>query len=569
MLYATSKKTRGAVSRLLLAVLLVGAPALTFAATPDDAPVQFQSSNYGLQSTFFGNTGTVYSYTATVPPVITSTPVVSSIAQTSVTISWQTDKVSNSVVFLGTTAGTYTNQYGQLTDTLVTAHTVPVERLTRGTTYYYKVRSVDVDGNTVESSAASFSTDPGDIVSPVITTGPSLSIDSASLVTVSWQTNELASSTVEYGIKSATENSIGPSDDLTLFHQVKISGLTPSQAYIWHVKTKDASGNITYSPTQNLATPNSPFISGFAVTDVTLSSAVVQWTTSTASSTVLQYGSKSSVYDQKYSEATFSTNHIVRLTNLPSGTTFYMRVSGVDQAGNVLQSDEKIFATVVIPQITDFKVTNITADSAVLTWHSSSQVDELLRYEIKDHPDKTFIGKKFSGGSDKLVSDHSYTLTDLESAATYAITVLGKDIFGNQALSPSLSFVTLPDSTPPELLNIRSDTTIDLGSKQTVQVLVSAECTELCRVSIEYGPGASGPYDKKVETDLNFSRAKFLVIPELQPGQSYHYRIVARDRTGNAGNSADYLILAPAQPVSLLDLIFGQIRSNFGWLGNL
>ncbi len=555
----------------MLALPLVFASFLpSIASTSDDAPVQFESGNYRIDSVFFGNTGTVYSATASIPPIITQQPSVSSITTTTATIIWKTDKSSTSMIFLGTTSGNYTSQFGDLLPAnYVTNHSVPAERLTKGTKYFYKVRSVDIDGNSVESAEKSFETDPGDIVPPVITTGPFISIDSASLVTITWETNEVASSVVEYGTKDVTENAIGRADDLTLFHQVRIAGLQPSQAYIWRVKTRDASGNTTLSAEQQLSTPNSPFISGFSVTDVTLSSAVVQWSTSTSSTTVVEMGTATAKYDSKTEEAAFSTSHLVRLTGLTSGTTYYLRVSGVDQAGNLLQSDEKIFATVVIPQIFDFAVSKITADSATLTWRSSSNIDELIRYEIKNHPDKSFIGKKFSGGNDVLGTEHTYLLTDLESAADYTVASLGKDIFGNQALSPTLSFTTLPDSTPPDILNIRNDTTIDLGSRQTVQVLVSAECSELCKVVVEYGPGASGPYDKKVETDTVFSRAKFLVIPGLEPGQSYHFRIVARDRTGNIANSPDYLVLAPVQPISLLDLIFGQIRNNFGWLGQL
>ena len=537
-------------------------------AADGDAPSQVQSTNYGIQSIIFGNTGVVTSYSASVPPVFTAKPTVSNITLTTATVSWSTDKASTSIVFFGFTPGVYTTQISGASTTLVQNHVVNLERLTRGTTYYIKVRSVDVDGNVLESTETSFDTDPGDIIPPVIT-GPSISLDSASLVTVTWTTNELASTVVEYGVKAPGENSVGPADDLTLFHQVHISGLTPAQAYLIRVKSKDASGNISYSPTQTLATPNSPFISGFTITDVTLTSAVVQWTTSTSSTTKAEYGVASSKYDNSVDDASYSTTHIVRLSNLASGTTYYLRISGVDQAGNLLQSDEKIFATVVIPQITELKVTNITADGAILSWKSSSPVDELLRYEITDHPDKTFIGKKFSGGTDKLITEHKYELTDLESSATYSVSVLGKDIFGNQASSPNIKFTTLQDSTPPVISNIQSDTTIDLGSSQTAQVLVSLELSELGKVVINYGPGASGDFDKKVETDISFSRAKFLVIPGLTPGLSYHYEIVARDRVGNEAHSPEYLALIPKPQVSLIGMIFQKVSDNFGWMKRL
>jgi hypothetical protein len=534
-----------------------------------EAPVRVESPNYGIESMFFNSTGSLVSLSASVAPVITSGPTATNIALTEATVIWTTDKLTSSFLFFGSEAGVYTSQIGSSSASLVKNHSLTLERLTRGTTYHYKIHSVDENGNIVESPDQQFTTDAGDITPPIITTGPFISLDSASLVTVTWETNEIASTIVEYGVKDVTENAIGQADDLTLFHQVHISGLTPAQGYIWRVKTKDVSGNVTFSATQKLATPTSPFISGFFITDTTLTSAVVQWNTSTASTTVVEYGTQSSRYDKKVTDDPFSTNHILRLADLVSGTTYYLRVSGVDQAGNLLQSDEKVFATVVIPQITDLRVDGVTADTAVVTWHSSSEIDELLRYEITDHPDKSFIGKKFSGGNDTLVTNHNYALSDLESSTTYVLSVLGKDVFGNQASSSAVKFTTLPDSTPPELVNVQSDTTIDLGSKQTVQVLVSCELSELAKVVIEYGTGSSGPYDKKVETDATFSRAKFLVIPGLQPGQTYHYHLLARDRVGNLTTSPDYLVLAPSQPVSLLDLIFGQIRQNFGWLTNL
>jgi hypothetical protein len=568
---ATSKFRQFCAIALAVCIGVTAVPPQVRAA--DDAPIKIQSSTYGIESFFFGSTGVVYSYSASLPPVITAGPTVTGITETEVTINWTTDKQTNSLVYLGSSPGVYSNQIGQV-DTYATLHNIQIDRLTKGTTYYSKVRSTDVDGNLVDSAEFSFTTDPGDITAPVITVGPLISIDSASLVTISWTTDEVASSIVEYGEDGVTENAVGRAEDLTLFHQVRVSGLTPSQAYFWRAKSRDSAGNSVVSATQRLATPNSPFISGFSITDVTLTSAVVQWNTSTASTTKVEFGTASSDYTTELVDSTFSTNHIVRLTGLGSGTIYYLKVSGIDQAGNNLQSDEKVFATVVIPQITDLLVSEITEDSAKVTWKSSSAVDEFLRYEVVEHPNPEFIGKKGSGGNDLLSTDHTYALTELESSTVYTLTVIGKDVFGNQAVSGNVKFTTPPDSTRPSILSLRSDTTIDLGSRQTVQVLVSLELSEPAKVVIDYGPGASGEYEKQVVTDTTFSRAKFLVIPGLQPGQSYHFRVVVKDRVGNedVGDPAerpDYLVLAPAQPVSLLDLIFGQIRANFGWLGNL
>lgn len=562
MLSVTNKLGRfiAAISVVLLTVL----PA--FAA---DAPVKLESDNFRIESFFFGNTGTIVSLSAAIPPVITSGPTTQNIQEESVQIVWTTDKNATSSVFIGLAPGNYTNQIGNPNTVMTQNHSVTLNSLTRGTEYFYKVRSQDIDGNAVESAEGSFTTDPGDIQPPVITAGPFISIDSASLVTISWETDEPASSLVQYGVNSVDEITIGRADERTLFHQVRVSGLTPQQSYVWRVRSVDNAGNAAVSAIQTISTPNSPFISGFNVTDITLTSAVVQWNTSTASTTIVEYGTSSASYTTRLVDENIATNHTVRLSNLQSGTTYFLRVAGVDQAGNLLQSDEKVFATVVIPRITNLRVEDVTDISATVLWTSSSPIDELVRYEISDHPNAEFIGRRFSAGTDQMVVEHRLELSDLESSSEYVLSVLGKDIFGNQASSDTIRFNTQVDSKAPEILNIRSDTTVDLGSRQTVQVLVSFELSELGKAIIEYGPGANQPYDKKVETDIAYSRAKFMVIPGLQPGQSYHFRIVATDRAGNVAVSPDYLVLAPRQPLSLLDLIFGQIRENFGWLQNL
>ena len=65
------------------------------------------------------------------------------------------------------------------------------------------------------------------------------------------------------------------------------------------------------------------------------------------------------------------------------------------------------------------------------------------------------------------------------------------------------------------------------------------------------------------------SKNKFMVIPGLQPGETYHYRIVVTDRAGNKAVSPEYLVLTPVQQPSVFDLIAAQFLRNFSFFGNL
>jgi hypothetical protein len=547
----------------LIALFGTSLPLVTHAAA-----TQFKSSNFGLESVIFGGTGILHTAYSSIPPVITAGPTVANISTTNATVEWATDKPSNSVVIYGLVSGVYDQQAGQLINTTATTHTVMLGNLKKGTTYFYKVSSGDVTGNTTQSVEKQFTTDPGDITPPIVTAGPVITTDSSTAVTVTWTTNEISNSLVEYGLRVVDENSVGHSEELTLLHKVQVSGLQASQQYLLRIKSRDASSNLYTGTTLHLETLNAPSITGVKITDITLNSALVQWTTTTPSTSTVNYGPTTDLGQKIEDTSSYSQNHLVRLSGLISGTSYYVQLSGNDQSANHLTSDQYLFKTVVLPVISDVTVTDVTSSAAALHWKSSSDIDEFIRTEITKTVDKTLLGKKATTGNDKLVSDHTFLLSELESGTEYTISIIGKDVFGNQALAKSIVVTTQPDLDPPVIQNIKSDTSVDLGGKQTVQVLVSFDLSELGKAYLEYGDGATGSYTQKVQTDTDLSLSKFMVIAGLQPGHSYHYHIVATDRAGNVATSADYLVLAPTKSVSLLDLIFGQVQQNFGWLGN-
>jgi hypothetical protein len=77
-------------------------------------------------------------------------------ASGSVTITWDTDKSSDSLVRYGTSAGIYT--FDKSDATMVTSHSVTLTGLGSGTIYYFVVNSTDESGNSNESSKQSFRT---------------------------------------------------------------------------------------------------------------------------------------------------------------------------------------------------------------------------------------------------------------------------------------------------------------------------------------------------------------------------------------------------------------------------
>ena len=83
------------------------------------------------------------------PPVITNIIATSSTDGTSATITWTTNENANSRVDYGTSSGALAQNVSNAT--LVTTHSLQLTGLTPGTTYYYRVTSVDAANNSATS----------------------------------------------------------------------------------------------------------------------------------------------------------------------------------------------------------------------------------------------------------------------------------------------------------------------------------------------------------------------------------------------------------------------------------
>lgn len=106
--------------------------------------------------------------------------------------------------------------------------------------------------------------------------------------------------------------------------------------------TVKPAGNTSFSSTSGQLT-----ISNISVTNLTNSSATVNWTTTAAATSEVDYGTAS---DQLYltdSDSNYSTSHSVTLksSNLQPNKVFYFVVKSTDKSGNVAKSDELNFQT--------------------------------------------------------------------------------------------------------------------------------------------------------------------------------------------------------------------------------
>ena len=197
------------------------------------------------------NTFTTLAAPDTTPPVISGVTA-SNITTSGAVITWTTNEASNTQVDYGTTTG-----YGSsttLNSALVTSHSQTLSGLLANTLYHYRVKSRDSAGNLATSGDFTFTTSTiPDTTGPVISNVAASNVTSVG-TTITWTTNEAATSQVDYGTTIAYGSSTALSTTLVTSHSRALSGLQPSTLYHYRVRSADGANNLTLSGDQTVTT---------------------------------------------------------------------------------------------------------------------------------------------------------------------------------------------------------------------------------------------------------------------------------------------------------------------------
>jgi nucleoid-associated protein YgaU len=176
------------------------------------------------------------------------------------TLSWTTTEPATTQLEYGTTTA-----YGSTTtvdSTLTTSHSVSLSGLAETTTFHARALGADAAGNAGVSADLEFATAAGahTYISDVQVTAVS-----STSVTVTWTTNEPATSKVRYGL-SAAYGLEAYDATLTTSHRVTLTGLTPSTEYHYEVisvgSTTDHDADATFdtAATSITATVSTPTV---------------------------------------------------------------------------------------------------------------------------------------------------------------------------------------------------------------------------------------------------------------------------------------------------------------------
>lgn len=171
------------------------------------------------------------------------------------------------------------------------------------------------------------------------------------------------------------------------------------------------------------------------------------------------------------------TGVITNATLLAIGI-YGLEINATDASNNVNSTAITITVQDTIPPlITNVRNTSITDISVNISWDTNELADSVVKYGIVSG-DYTYT----PSNATKTLT-HSFVLTGLSPGTTYYYVVNSTDSSNNSNQSSEYSLQTLPDSTPPEVIDLKPITGTNYNQSQTV--LISANITDYSAVSVK------------------------------------------------------------------------------------
>ena len=594
-------------------------------------------------------------------PVITG--VAATAGETTATVSWNTDVVSDGFVIYDTVAG-FTSPKEQGSSAKVsTGQTVSLVGLTAATTYFYRARSTSLyGGSTTDGTVRSFTTSASSVVPPAPPVGgggvliidktdkitPTISAVTVSNVlsdsaTINWQTDETANSFITFGKTASYGQTTGQWDSVES-HSVTLIGLSPETKYFFRALSADESGNLASSTESSFTTltleqeiaqatsttpANEPtpdnlaaalekarqIIEKFSTTvsidvlrtdltqhltslefinrllpspsfnaepkvEVETTSATISWQTSLDANSQVAFAPESGYragaaepYNQIVGNADERVqDHKVSIINLQPDTLYHYQLRSKATVGPQAASRDFTFRTKKEDlEIVSYTVKVLTPESAQFRWITSSETDSSLRI-MPYRGNQLAVDEAKTIASDLMSLIHETLVNNLEGGTVYYVELSGKDTNGRVVSKIIDTFTTSKDNLPPVIGQVRTDSVIIPGKEDRIQVIITWQTNEPS-TSLVYFQRGIAPIDKdpteKTQLDQNYTKRHVIVIPRLEPGQVYSFKVESADSGGSASKSQLYSILAPKKKETIFDIILRILTETFGWIGDI
>jgi hypothetical protein len=469
--------------------------------------------------------GLVWRASADNSPAI-SDVTVESVEATSTTVTWTTDRMTDSYVSVSqdTNYCSVRNAGG-----LSTTHTVVIPNLDPATSYFFKVRATDVDGNQGFSGDYTFMT----------------------------------SSTIDLSALNTIQNPA--QKNLAVKAVSAIQQINNSQALQSVAQALNA---------QASAVIGIPKILGNPQVDIGVDQAVVSWNTDALTDGTVFIASDgeynagaSNPYSREELDTDNSTmTHSVTVVGLSPSTEYHYKVSSKGAVGDAGESGDLTFTTkALLPSIINPHTVKVQEHDATIGWGTPLPTAGTVIYT------NLSSRKALSVGDPSFLVTHVVQLNDLVFQTRYSAVIEAKNQAGDTVTSEPLYFITGKDIAAPIISQVNNDSTLYPGQDTKVQTIVSWQTDEPSECNLNYVSGVVKNDADTVKTPIEtgFLVKHVNVVTTFTPATVYKYWVTCADVDGNTTSSEDFVLLTPEQQKSIVDIILDNFKGTFGWLGGV
>ena len=390
----------------------------------------------------------------TSPANLLNSPTVTVSTRTA-TISWITDRDSDSSVEYGLTTNNYFQTEAANTDQVI-EHSITLNNLNAGTTYYYRAQWTDVDGNIGTSDEGVFTTLPAPTVGNVTVSGINLTTATIALHQLAPQL-----SSWNYGVGGYAYTQLLNTSTSTSSYTIVLNNLISGTNYIYKLNPYDASNNIYTSPaTYTFSTPPQPVITNVAfqpVPGALTGTEQMSWTTNVPATSQISYGLVGGSRQYQLDTA-MTTSHTMTISNLTYSTQYSVTATSVDDLGNIANSDLQVFKSGIDTRPPT--ISNLTVQPSIIGTGSNAQGQLVISWKTDKAGTSQVAYGQGSGGSyssrtaqnTALVTNHVVVVSDLSTSEVYHLQALSSDANGVQGVSSDQT--TIIGRSPDNALSI-------------------------------------------------------------------------------------------------------------------
>lgn len=380
----------------------------------------------------------------TSPAGLVANPKVSGINTRRATVSWVTDRTSDTRVQYGTSSGHYFSTEAAIS-TQTTDHSIEINGLSSGTTYFFKAKWTDEDGNVGTSPEYSFTTAPAPQIREV-----SASDINISSVNINFTSIGASHVKLLYG-KSDGFGGLKQLNTSTAqsHYSQALTGLDDGTKYFYKLNPIDSDGNEYDGNVYSFTTPARPHISNLRFQPVTgepTSTQKVTWSTNVPANSQLSYGGVGQPTKEAIS-STMTTEHELTIHDLVDNTEYSLIASSRDASGNIATSDRQTFHTALDTRPP--KASAITVEASVKGNGNESHGQLVVSWKT-DEPATSQVAFGVGNGNDlnskttedsRLTTDHVVIISDLSTSQVYSVQAISRDKASNSVTSEKRSAI--------------------------------------------------------------------------------------------------------------------------------